>query len=241
MRIRPDDKKSPLLQPANEHKQLIVIDFEYAAANVAGLEFANHFSEWTYNYHDPVKSYACDTSKYPTVEQQERFIKAYVGHKPKISSNASTPKSGMTPSGPGTPGLHATSSTSSIVEFMLDARAPSGSSYKEEEARREEESQKRIKELMEETRVWRIANSAMWVAWGIVQAKIPGLKLLPDPNGGAIEEDGAEAEDDADVFDYLRYSQDRAYFFWGDCVQMGLVQQEDLPEKLRSKLKLVPH
>ena len=94
---------------------------------------------------------------------------------------------------------------------------------------------------MEETRVWRIANSAMWVAWGIVQAKIPGLKLLPDPNGGAIEEDEAEAEDDADVFDYLRYSQDRANFFWGDCVQMGLVQQEDLPKKLRSKLKLVSH
>lgn len=32
-----------MLLPANEHKQLVVIDFEYASANVPGLEFANHF------------------------------------------------------------------------------------------------------------------------------------------------------------------------------------------------------
>jgi choline kinase len=35
--------ESPLMLPANEHKQLIVIDFEYANANLPGLEFANHF------------------------------------------------------------------------------------------------------------------------------------------------------------------------------------------------------
>lgn len=193
-------------------------------------------------------SHACDTSKYPTAEEQERFIRAYVEHKGGIPSNASTPKSatpksssGLTSAGPGTPKLRATNSASSYVEFMLDARAPAGSSWKEVEARREEESEKRIKELMEETRLWRIANSAMWVAWGIVQAKIPGLKLVPDPNGGPVDGDEHEGGDDADAFDYLRYSQDRAYFFWGDCVVMGLVHQEDLPEKLRSKLKIVPY
>jgi choline kinase len=35
--------ESPLLLPMNEHKRLVVIDFEYANANVPGLEFANHF------------------------------------------------------------------------------------------------------------------------------------------------------------------------------------------------------
>ena len=35
--------ESPLLLPANEHKQLIVIDFEYANADLPGYEFANHF------------------------------------------------------------------------------------------------------------------------------------------------------------------------------------------------------
>ena len=35
--------ESPLMLPANEHKQLVVIDFEYANANLPGLEFANQF------------------------------------------------------------------------------------------------------------------------------------------------------------------------------------------------------
>lgn len=42
LRLQPSGE-SPLLHPANEHKQLIVIDFEYASANVPGQEFANHF------------------------------------------------------------------------------------------------------------------------------------------------------------------------------------------------------
>jgi choline kinase len=42
LRLVPEGE-SPLLLPTNEHKRLVVIDFEYANANVPGLEFANHF------------------------------------------------------------------------------------------------------------------------------------------------------------------------------------------------------
>lgn len=42
LRLEPSEE-SPLLLPANEHKQLVVIDFEYASANTPGFEFANHF------------------------------------------------------------------------------------------------------------------------------------------------------------------------------------------------------
>lgn len=42
LRMKPEGE-SPLLLPANQHKQLVVIDFEYSNANVPGLEFANHF------------------------------------------------------------------------------------------------------------------------------------------------------------------------------------------------------
>lgn len=42
MRMVPEGE-SPLMLPANKHKQLVVIDFEYANANLPGLEFANHF------------------------------------------------------------------------------------------------------------------------------------------------------------------------------------------------------
>jgi choline kinase len=222
-----------------------VIDFEYAGANVPGYEFANHFVEWTYNYHDPVKPYACDTTKYPTPEQQHRFVKAYVNHKSPFSgSDVSTP-------GSGTPSLHHVSSTTSIVDFMLDARVPQGG-WKEEELKRDAETEKRVKELLDETKLWRVANSAQWVAWGIIQAKIPGFQLsefLKEDEGTTAAENGREEngngeEEETDTegdFDYLAYAQERAFFFWGDCVSMGLITVEELPEDVRPRIKYVKY
>ncbi|KAJ4153910.1 hypothetical protein LMH87_010376 [Akanthomyces muscarius] len=252
LRIRPDDEKSPLLQAANKHKQLIVIDFEYAAANTRGLEFANHFTEWTYNYHDPVTSYACNEERYPTPEEQHRFIKAYVDHRPQFpalgtprmqpqdaaaNTAANTAANSGSASGSGTPSLLPTASSSSIVEFMLDARAPAGGWTAAERAR-EEQSDAQVRELMESTRLWRTANSAMWVAWGVVQAKIPGLDETNTPVAQEVA-DAAEAEMGIDEFDYLSYTQSRAFFFWGDCVKHGIVTLEELPETLRKHIKMI--
>jgi choline kinase len=269
--------------PANTHKQLIVIDFEYASANTPGLEFANHFTEWCYNYHDPVAPHACNTQNYPTEEEQRRFIKSYVDHRPQFNPRASaTPKA--TPSaGPG----------SSISEFLLDSRNPGNAgNYAEEEAQREKYTNQRVKELMKEARLWRVANSAQWVAWGIVQAKVPELDDpqvspspdeltpgLPTPNSEASpyvsgltshepsidtsstslphdhdkRPEGLTAEallsgqnindvtDEDAEFDYLGYAQERAMFFWGDVVALGLIKKEELPEGLRRRLKIVPY
>jgi len=148
-----------------------VIDFEYASANVPGLEFANHFAEWCYNYHDPVKSWQCNTDKYPTLEEQKRFIRAYVNHRPQFHPAASaTPKMDGKEAAPG-----------SISAFMLDSRTPSGSistaqkSYAEEEAWRQMDLDRQLEDLMQEVKIWRLANSAQWVAWGIVQAQVPEI------------------------------------------------------------------
>lgn len=114
----------------------------------------------------------------------------------------------------------------------------------------------------------------MWIAWGIVQAKIAGmdealdakkkgnlassLKLDSDPLSPEIQDvtgdthdkrlDSVEVEDEAGEddeeeveFDYLGYSQDRAMFFWGDLLQLGIVQREDLPEELLEKVKIVEY
>lgn len=68
---------------------------------------------------------------------------------------------------------------------MLDSRGLPGQ-YREEEKSREEKTEAEIKRLMHETRIWRVANSAQWVAWGIVQAKVPGMDeaLNADKSGG---------------------------------------------------------
>lgn len=115
---------------------------------------------------------------------------------------------------------------------------------------------------MRETRLWRVACSAQWVAWGIMQARVPGFgepeKAAPKSKNAT--EDTGEATssrngrgssegyiDDAnkfeveEEFDYLRYAHERALFFWGDCVGLGLVKEQDLPVDLRKEIKLVDH
>lgn len=262
---------------------MIVIDFEYAAANLPGFEFANHFTEWAYNYHDATASHACNTHLYPTPEEQQRFLKAYVEHRTKFHpSNTIAPdQEDVTPSATplATPNGGPTPS-SSIVEFMLDARVPPGG-WKEEERRATELSELKVRELAREAKLWRAMNSAQWVAWGIVQAKIAGFSDNEAPvpataagSGGddnadaapaaaeggtprppaspvssegtvtAEDEDGSTAQtgsSEEEGFDYLSYAHDRALFFWGDVVQMGLVKLEELPEGLRERVKMVEY
>ncbi|KAL8806290.1 MAG: hypothetical protein Q9182_001437 [Xanthomendoza sp. 2 TL-2023] len=269
LRLQPSGE-SPLLHPANEHKQLIVIDFEYASANVPGQEFANHFTEWCYNYHNISKPYGLNERSYPTVEEQHRFLKAYVQHhpfRPTLSTQSSSTS------------LRPTLSHS-ISNFMLDSRAPPAQ-IAEEEKRREEATENEIRRLAHEARIWRPANSAQWVAWGIVQAKVDGMdealtarKRAGGDSGRAednstsargsesrssesgtgatdatgkdrAEDDGGASEgaveDGGDEFDYLGYAQERAMFFWGDVLQMGLIGEGELPEEVRKRAKVVEY
>ncbi|KAK4550427.1 hypothetical protein LTR36_000005 [Oleoguttula mirabilis] len=195
--------ESPLLLPANTHKQLVVIDFEYANANMRGLEFANHFTEWCYNYHDKRKPYGLNASGYPTPEEQDRFVRAYVRHRPQY--NISTPTmSGITPPLEAlTPGVQPSRRpTSSVSDFMLDARTPyvtpSASQQASHEAAEKAAEDADVARLLHETRLWRLANTAQWVAWGIVQAKVPGMPDFSDEATGAnsqaaaIEDGGRE-------------------------------------------------
>lgn len=117
----------------------------------------------------------------------------------------------------------------------------------------EEEHEKEVLFLMQQTRLWRVICSAQWVAWGIVQAKVPGMEegiaeSLATGNG-SVESGDKSAEEkppvDADVdeeadFDYLAYAQDRVMFFWSDLLALNLIKAEELPaplvEHIRSRL-----
>ncbi|KAI9823968.1 MAG: hypothetical protein M1819_001099 [Sarea resinae] len=280
LRLEPSGE-SPLLLPANKHKQLIVIDFEYASANLPALEFANHFTEWCYNYHDASTPHALNTSAYPSLEEQRRFLRAYIQHRPHYHPR--TPL--MTPTaGP----------SSTISSFMLDSRGPSTSQLQlldEEERAAELVTEKEVERLVEELRWWRAANSAQWVAWGIMQAKLPGManeeegdksavksnddndttpSLAPVPVPGsdplspetkaaladldakrpeasptatAVDPTSATTaapqDEDEDEFDYLAYAHERAMFFWGDVLALGVIGADELPEAVRAEVKVV--
>ena len=178
---------------------------------------------------------------------------------------------------------------------MLDSRSQP-SQYREDELCREEATEAEIERLLHQTRLWRIANSAQWVAWGIVQAKVPGSsKASLAQNGRGVpsldttsgtheqgsltprtsetlvleatgpaqgahderprdlaaetlakgldmpDEDANDEENEDDEFDYLAYARERAMFFWGDVLQLGIVQREDLPVELLGNVKMVEY
>lgn len=54
---------------------------------------------------------------------------------------------------------------------------------------------------------------------------------------GQEEEEGGGEEE----FDYISYAQDRAMFFWGDVLQLGIVKAEQLPVTLLDKIKRVQY
>ncbi|KAJ7129980.1 choline kinase, cytoplasm [Mycena crocata] len=62
-----------------EHRQLIVVDFEYASPNPASFDIANHFHEWTANYHSDLP-HILDHTRYPSKEERYNFYLAYLEH-----------------------------------------------------------------------------------------------------------------------------------------------------------------
>jgi choline kinase len=161
------------------------------------------------------------------LDQQKAFLKAYAEHKPAFPWE--TPK--PTP-GPTTPAEVATEIFTRVnyEDSNLELAAEQQLSTNEttlplaEDKSGESEIEREVEDLLLETRWWRMACSAQWIAWGIVQA----------PEFGEQEDSEGSEE-----FDYLAYSQERAMFYWGDCVRLGLVDPASLPEKLQRQLQFV--
>lgn len=246
---------SPLLLPENTHKQLIVIDFEYASANTPGLEFANHFTEWCYNYHNPTHPWLCDTSRYPTQEEQTRFIRSYVNHQTHLK-----------PHTVGVAEINSASGPKTNNDFSLDNRnsnsieldySATSTEFLQHQACGELETEQRVEELLNDARLWRAANSAQWVVWGIVQAHVPDFnsaakvsflmdtvntyesKNIPSTQEPKESHEEIEITENRDEFDYLSYASDRALIFWGDLIGLGIISKKELPCDLVERIKLL--
>ena len=65
--------------------QIIVVDFEYAGRNPAAYDIANHFHEWTADYHCSTP-HLLQHSKYPNESQRRNFYAAYLVQKHSLTS-----------------------------------------------------------------------------------------------------------------------------------------------------------
>jgi choline kinase len=156
----------------------------------------------------------------------------YLTHRPAVTGGVTSPLA--TPAMRGGTG-------SAVTPFNLDD-GPDSSSWSQDQKSLEEDLEAEVRRLMQQTRLWRAMNSAQWVAWGIVQAKTPGMEegvseMLATSNNGNGHKTPGETKlvpvdadiDEEDGFDYLAYAQDRAMFFWSDLLTLGLINPDDLP------------
>lgn len=233
----------------------------------------NSQTEWCYDYHDSVAPYACQVSKYPRTEEQKHFLNSYVAYNPgsnhqlnqtpvsQPSSTASTSVSNLL-------GTATTQSNRFGIYPLANASAQPGHGNGrlgrsvseaegvvagtmlekiDEKNERQGRIEKETERLLYEARIWRPANSAQWVAWGVVQAKTSSHDSDADSEQGQgqdqdqdkvnVHDDGTASqtgeENDSPVeFDYLAYAQSRAIFFWADLVDLGIISLHDLPRDL---------
>uniref|UniRef100_H2TYU7 Ethanolamine kinase n=1 Tax=Takifugu rubripes TaxID=31033 RepID=H2TYU7_TAKRU len=76
--------------------RLMLIDFEYSSYNYRGFDFGNHFCEWMYDYtYDQWPFYKASPEKYPTRQQQLRFIRAYLTEQRRQSSGGDVDQAQM--------------------------------------------------------------------------------------------------------------------------------------------------
>ena len=78
--------------------QIIVVDFEYAAPNPGAYDIANHFHEWTANYHGATP-HLLDVDRYPSLRERDNFLTAYLSYRSvPLPSGRMTPYDGLTES-----------------------------------------------------------------------------------------------------------------------------------------------
>ncbi|KAI0932558.1 hypothetical protein AcW1_000351 [Taiwanofungus camphoratus] len=76
-----------------EHRQIIVVDFEYASPNPAAFDIANHFHEWTANYHSETP-HMLNPALYPSIGERRNYYRAYLAHVPRASTSSATMQPG---------------------------------------------------------------------------------------------------------------------------------------------------
>lgn len=201
----------PSVQEQKQDRNLVVIDFEYSGPNVASYDIANHFSEWMHNYHDPIENWKITVEDFPTLDEQLNLIYSYI-----LFRNET---------------------------FDLS------------------QLEKEAKLLYNDCVFWRPAVAISWALWAIIQngenndqeaKEIVEMgpngemyKIIKNEEDGGVTESDIEDEEekdsaDVDNFEYLLYAKDKISCFWGDVLQLGIVNDGEIALNDKEKIKLLP-
>lgn len=212
---------SPLLRPRNEHKQIVVIDFEYSGANVRGVDIANQFCEWMSDYHHPEHPHFADETKFPTREEQLNLIQGYVEHgsvdfdedKMALETEQLFRQAELW-----RPAVNAHWCIWGIVQAVVD--------HKEDEAARlEQNAEGQYRIINEQGTSSNPASTDNTTTTTTTEEEV-----TPVLSSTSTEE---QVEDEQDLFDYFGYSAQKAQLFWADLIKFGVIK----PDEYKGELK----
>lgn len=194
---------NPTKQEQSQDSKLVVIDFEYAGANVAAYDLSNHFSEWMYDYNSSTP-HKCFSDQYPTTEQMLNFVYSYVSHlrggvKTDIDDDARLLYNDIK-KWRGTVQLF----------WSLWALIQSGKiQFQEQESTKVDEG------LVGEKYIIKTEDTAI----DELVDDIDTNDVIEAPEGVSI-----------DTFDYLGYCTDKISVFWGDIIGFNIITKSECIE-----------
>lgn len=223
------------------HEMIIVVDFEYAGVNPRAFDIANHFLEWQTDYHHPTLSHSLSRhGKAPTIEERQRFYRAYVPCDGAFDSGQEPPIPALEEDDPRvqrleeevqlwTAASHAMYTVWSVVQATDDIvrridewlgdRKQAEAAEAKVQAYRENLRNKRAREQKEvESKGERNENKEVIGREGSASDDVANLK-----NGetGENQARGVELHTIGD-FDYMSYALERATLFRQSIMQLGL-------------------
>jgi len=141
-------KNLPGSKPA--HHKIIVVDFEYASPNPAAFDIANHFHEWTADYHSHTP-HELRPDRYPALSARRNF---YIAYLTQARAGQIVPETGS---------VSRRSSVDSVASGSLSPPPASTPLLVPTDAE--------LDALDGAVRAWSAASHGMWAVWGIVQAR----------------------------------------------------------------------
>ncbi|CAI4046501.1 hypothetical protein N7582_003826 [Saccharomyces uvarum] len=194
-----DDIINPPKQEQSQDSKLVVIDFEYAGANPAAYDLANHLSEWMYDYNNAKAPHDCHADRYPDKEQVLNFLYSYVSH---LRGGAKEPID-----------EEVQRLYNSILQWRPTVQL-FWSLWAILQSGELEEEETHTVTAKEETG----PNGNKYI-----------IKTEPGPIEEDLvdNEDQPEAGVSIDTFDYMAYGREKIAVFWGDLIGLGIITKQE--------------
>lgn len=205
---------SPLLRPQNEHKQIVVIDFEYSGANERGFDIANQFCEWMSDYHDAEKPHHVHEERFPTRAEQLNLIQGYVEHgcaddlefdDDKIAAET---EALVKAAEAWRPCIHLHWCLWGIVQAVVDET---------------QDLRTREEQIREHNGQYEFVAASL-------------LSPSADADNDTTLQPVASAEpeeEEEDLFNYFLYSAEKAQLFWADLIKFGVIRPDEYSGPLK--------